>query len=438
MATAFLGYVLPWGQMSYWAATVITNLFTVIPYVGDSVSYLLWGSFSVSSNTLMKFFSLHYILPLLIGGIVIVHIGLLHLDKSTSPFGLCSNVDNVPFYPFYLHKDLIGILFWITAISFLIAWDPNWLSDPDNYVLANEVITPAHIVPEWYFLFFYAVLRSVPDKIFGIVLLAFSLFSLFLLPFLDFSSVQSPNMRVIYTPTLFFFFITIAVISWFGAQPMSERYVYWSQIFVLLFFIYIYAIIPFINCIESKVVEYVGIEEENDYDIFKRIKIDDDYSIDLQFGELVDNKTFNIVPRSSIPQHWAKTETTLKVVDGYKYALEHRLSTRNRCQSPVEYQRYITFCEGINKVRKVKVGDRVFFLIDELDFNDPRDWVVVEFYFRQQFKEFFGSVGVWLYPAVILSFLCWMDSLGYLEVIADNIEYVVYKIKRWFRELFKR
>jgi len=179
MATAFLGYVLPWGQMSYWAATVITNLFTVIPYVGDSISYLLWGSFSVSSNTLMKFFSLHYILPLLIGGIVIVHIGLLHLDKSTSPFGVCSNVDNVPFYPFYLHKDLIGILFWITAISFLIAWDPNWLSDPDNYVLANEVITPAHIVPEWYFLFFYAVLRSVPDKIFGIVLLAFSLFSLF-------------------------------------------------------------------------------------------------------------------------------------------------------------------------------------------------------------------------------------------------------------------
>jgi quinol-cytochrome oxidoreductase complex cytochrome b subunit len=180
MATAFLGYVLPWGQMSFWGATVITNLFSAIPLVGESVTKWLWGGFSVSNATLNKFFSLHYTLPFIIAGFALTHLSVLHISGSTSPLGSCSKADRISFYPYFYAKDLLGVLGFLFFLSYFVFFSPNVLNHTDNYIRADALITPTHIVPEWYFLPFYAILRSVPSKLGGVLCMGASIIVLFI------------------------------------------------------------------------------------------------------------------------------------------------------------------------------------------------------------------------------------------------------------------
>jgi len=182
MATGFMGYVLPWGQMSFWGATVITNLFSAIPLVGGSIVEWLWGGFSVDNATLNRFFSLHYLMPFVIAGLTMVHLSLLHTTGSNNPLGINSNVDTVPFYPYFYVKDLLAFLLFISLFSFFVFFYPNALGHADNYIPANPLVTPPHIVPEWYFLPFYAILRSIPDKLGGVVAMVSAILILLLLP----------------------------------------------------------------------------------------------------------------------------------------------------------------------------------------------------------------------------------------------------------------
>jgi len=183
MATAFMGYVLPWGQMSFWGATVITNLFSAIPYVGESISFWLWGGFSVDNATLNRFFSLHYLLPFLISGLALVHLALLHLEGSSNPLGVCTKVDKVSFYPYFVLKDLFGFFLFLLVFAYFLFFEPNLMGHPDNYIRANALVTPTHIVPEWYFLPFYAILRSIPDKLGGVACMGLALVIFFFFTF---------------------------------------------------------------------------------------------------------------------------------------------------------------------------------------------------------------------------------------------------------------
>ena len=185
MATAFLGYVLPWGQMSLWGATVITNLATAIPFVGQKIAYWLWGGYSVDNATLTRFFTLHFLTPFLMIGVTLLHLVLLHKDGSTNPLGLDNSSDFIPFYPYFLLKDIFGFLIFLFFFSYFVFFEPNVLGHPDNYIRADPLITPTHIVPEWYFLPFYAILRTVPSKLGGVVAMGASIGILFLLPKLD-------------------------------------------------------------------------------------------------------------------------------------------------------------------------------------------------------------------------------------------------------------
>lgn len=185
MATAFLGYVLPWGQMSLWGATVITNLATAIPLVGQKVAYWLWGGYSVDNATLTRFFTFHFLIPFLMVGLTLLHLSFLHIDGSTNPLGLDDAHDFIPFYPYFLIKDIFGFLVFLVVFSYLVFFEPNLLGHPDNYIRANPLVTPAHIVPEWYFLPFYAILRAVPSKLGGVAAMAAAVGILFLLPGLD-------------------------------------------------------------------------------------------------------------------------------------------------------------------------------------------------------------------------------------------------------------
>ena len=190
MAIAFLGYILPWGQMSFWGATVITNLFSAIPFIGDSIAFWLWGGFSVDNATLVRFFSLHYLLPFVLFGLILVHFFLLHIKGSTNPCGTDATPDIVSLYPNFIYKDLLSILFFIILYLFFVFYDPNFLGHSDNYIPANPLVTPAHIVPEWYFLPFYAILRAIPNKLGGVLVMGGALVILLLLPFLTTSYIH--------------------------------------------------------------------------------------------------------------------------------------------------------------------------------------------------------------------------------------------------------
>jgi len=199
MATGFMGYVLPWGQMSFWGATVITNLFSAIPFIGGSIVEWLWGGFSVDNATLNRFFSLHYLMPFVIAGLVIIHLSLLHSDGSNNPLGLNKSIDTVPFYPYFYVKDLLAFLILILFFSFFLFFAPNVLGHSDNYIPANPLVTPPHIVPEWYFLPFYAILRSIPDKLGGVAAMIGAILVLGLLPVFNFSEVRSSKFRPIFS-----------------------------------------------------------------------------------------------------------------------------------------------------------------------------------------------------------------------------------------------
>lgn len=237
--TAFLGYVLPWGQMSFWAATVITNFATAIPFIGTDVVQLVWGGFSVDNPTLNRFFSLHYLLPFVILGLVILHLLFLHEYKSTNPLGISGELDTVPFSPYFIFKDGFAVLVLIFALLFFVFFFPNTLGHPDNYIVANPLVTPSHIVPEWYFLPLYGILRSVPDKLGGVLLLLSSIFILGLLPFMVSKElVKNSLFRKLNKGLVFIFFFNFILLGWIGGNPVEEPYFSLGQFFTLVYFLY--------------------------------------------------------------------------------------------------------------------------------------------------------------------------------------------------------
>ena len=253
MATAFMGYVLPWGQMSFWGATVITNLFSAIPLVGESIVTWLWGGFSVDNPTLNRFFSLHFVLPFVIVGVVILHLVALHRFGSNNPIGIDvkGKQDRIPFHPYYTIKDLFGLSVFATIFAAAVFFFPNFMGHPDNYIPANPMVTPAHIVPEWYFLPFYAILRAIPDKLGGVLFMFGAIMVLFVLPWLDKSSVRSSQFRPLYK--LFFWFLVIDCITlgYLGAMPDEGIYVVLSRLATAYYFFHFLIILPLLPKIES-------------------------------------------------------------------------------------------------------------------------------------------------------------------------------------------
>ena len=253
MATAFMGYVLPWGQMSFWGATVITNLFSAIPFVGEGIVTWLWGGFSVDNPTLNRFFSLHFVLPFVIVGVVILHLVALHRFGSNNPIGIDvkGKQDTVPFHPYYTIKDLFGLSVFATIFAAAVFFFPNFMGHPDNYIPADPMVTPAHIVPEWYFLPFYAILRAVPDKLGGVLFMFGAIMVLFVLPWLDKSSVRSSQFRPLYK--LFFWILVVdcIVLGYLGAKPAEGIYVILSRLATAYYFFHFLIILPLLPKIES-------------------------------------------------------------------------------------------------------------------------------------------------------------------------------------------
>ena len=248
MATAFMGYVLPWGQMSFWGAKVITNLFSAVPLVGDTIVIWLWGGFTVDNATLNRFFALHYLLPFVIFAVVFLHLWALHRFGSNNPLGIdaTGKQDKIPFHPYYTIKDMFGLGVFLTIFSMVVFFAPNYLGEPDNYIEANPLSTPAHIVPEWYFLPFYAILRSIPDKLMGVVAMFGSILILFVLPWIDRSKVRSMRFRSWTVKGLFWIFLfDCLVLGYIGAKPPEGAFLVIGRIatawyflhFILLYFI---------------------------------------------------------------------------------------------------------------------------------------------------------------------------------------------------------
>lgn len=237
IATAFFGYVLPWGQISLWGATVITNLFSVIPFIGINVVEFLWGGFSVDAATLNRFFSFHFVLPFAILGLVIIHLILLHETGSSNPLGLNRNYYKISFYPFFLLKDLVLIIFIFLLSIFLIFFDPWLLADPENFIPANSLVTPIHIQPEWYFLFAYAILRSIPNKVGGVVALLISILILYIIPFINKKEVKGISFH--YPRKVIFFFLVncVIILTWIGARPVEGIYIVIGKIFTVAYFV---------------------------------------------------------------------------------------------------------------------------------------------------------------------------------------------------------
>nr|YP_009050450.1 cytochrome b [Paraglypturus tonganus (nomen nudum)]AIG22697.1 cytochrome b [Paraglypturus tonganus (nomen nudum)] len=238
MATAFLGYVLPWGQMSFWGATVITNLFSAVPYIGSELVQWIWGGFAVDNATLTRFFTFHFVLPFLVAAFTMVHILFLHQAGANNPLGIISNVDKVPFHPYFVFKDIMGFVGMMLFLVLLTLLYPYMLGDPDNFIPANPLVTPAHIQPEWYFLFAYAILRSIPNKLGGVVALVFSVAILFILPF---SHVSKFRSLIFYPLNQFMFWLFISVVvllTWIGARPVEDPYIIIGQVLTVVYFGY--------------------------------------------------------------------------------------------------------------------------------------------------------------------------------------------------------
>lgn len=252
MATAFMGYVLPWGQMSFWGATVITNLFSAFPVVGTKIVTLLWGGFSVDNATLNRFFSLHYLMPFAITGVVLVHMASVHQDGSNNPLGISSISDKISFFPYFFIKDSLSFIVFLLFFSFFVFFYPNALGHSDNYIPANPMVTPEHIVPEWYFLPSYAILRSIPDKLIGVLALFASILVLLLLPFINTSSIRSSFYRPLHQ---FFFWFLIAdfmLLGYIGQQTPESPFIEIGQIASVYYFAYFLVIIPLLGIIEKK------------------------------------------------------------------------------------------------------------------------------------------------------------------------------------------
>ena len=253
MATAFMGYVLPWGQMSFWGATVITNLFSAVPIVGTAVVEWLWGGFAVDNALLNRFFALHYLFPFLIVGVVILHIVALHTHGSNNPLGIDRKgpQDSIPFHPYYTIKDLFGLSFVLTIFAAVVFYAPDYLGHPDNYIPADPLKTPAHIVPEWYFLPFYAILRAVPDKLGGVIAMISAILILFALPWLDTSKVRSATFRPIYKKFFWFLLIDVIILTWVGGSPAEGHFILIGRLATIYYFAHFIIFMPIIGIIET-------------------------------------------------------------------------------------------------------------------------------------------------------------------------------------------
>lgn len=256
MATAFMGYVLPWGQMSFWGATVITNLFSAIPYIGKPFTQWLWGGFTVSNATLNRFFSLHFFLPFVIAALSVVHLALLHRDGSNNPLGIDSNVDKIPFYPYFFIKDLFSFFLFLFFFCIFLFYFPNALGHPDNYIPADPMQTPAHIVPEWYFLPFYAILRSIPNKLGGVVAMLGALIVWLFIPFINTSEIRSTTFRPIFKIFYWLLVADFLILGWVGQKPVNDTYILVGQIATAFYFLFFIVLIPLIGNIEYKLVRY--------------------------------------------------------------------------------------------------------------------------------------------------------------------------------------
>lgn len=249
--TAFTGYVLPWGQMSFWAATVITNLVSAIPLVGNVITQWLWGGFSVGNATLNRFFSLHYLLPFVLIGLVVIHIGLVHNDGSNNPLGISSKVLKISFYPYFYLKDLFGLIIFFIFFFIFIYYLPNVLGHTDNYIPANPLVTPAHIVPEWYFLPFYAILRSIPHKLGGVIAMGLSIIVLCFIPYLNNSKIRNTSFRPFFLIFYWFFIIDYFILGWIGQKIVESPFIEIGQIATIFYFFFLLIILPYINKIEN-------------------------------------------------------------------------------------------------------------------------------------------------------------------------------------------
>ena len=255
IATAFIGYVLPWGQMSFWGATVITNLLSAIPYLGTTLVQWIWGGFAIDNATLTRFFAFHFVFPFVIAGATLVHLLLLHQTGSNNPLGLYSDTDKIPFHPFYSWKDIVGFLVLLSSLSILTLLNPYLLGDPDNFIPANPLVTPVHIQPEWYFLFAYAILRSIPNKLGGVIALVASIAILFILPIINTRNFKGTQFYPINKSLFWFLVATVILLTWIGARPVEDPYIITGQSLTVIYFL-IYFVSPVITKIWDYLIEW--------------------------------------------------------------------------------------------------------------------------------------------------------------------------------------
>nr|QWT71648.1 cytochrome b [Saussurella borneensis] len=254
MATAFIGYVLPWGQMSFWGATVITNLLSAIPYIGNEIVKWIWGGFAVDNATLSRFFTIHFILPFVIMGATMMHLIFLHQTGSNNPLGINSNTEKIQFHPFFTFKDSITIIIMITALIAISLKAPYMLSDPDNFIPANPMVTPVHIQPEWYFLFAYAILRSIPNKLGGVIALLLSISILMILPFYNKTKFRGIQFYPMNQMMFWSMVTTVVLLTWIGKRPVEEPYILTGQILTMIYFTY-FIINPWISKMWDSVIK---------------------------------------------------------------------------------------------------------------------------------------------------------------------------------------